>query len=132
MLLYSDTTYKIRRSIFNVYNYLGNGHKEQVYQKALESEFVLQKIPFDREKTIDVKYKGNKVGSYRPDFIIDNKIVIEIKAVAFIPREFEIQLLHYIKTTGYKLGFLVNFGADKIFIKRLIWTKNYDQYEKSV
>ena len=132
MLLYEDLIYRIRRSIFNVYNYLGNGHKEQVYQKALEKEFVLQKIQFTKEKTLNVTYKGDKVGLYRPDFIIEEKIVVEIKAVAFVPREFEIQLLHYIKTTGYKLGFLVNFGANKIFIKRLIWTKNYDQYGKSV
>lgn len=122
-LLYADITYKVRKAMFNVYNELGHGHKEQVYQKALVKEFDELKISYKREKDIDVFYKGKVVGNYRPDFIVEDKVIIEIKAVEFMPKVFEIQLLHYLKATEYELGLLVNFGAPRLFIKRLILTK---------
>jgi GxxExxY protein len=123
-LIYADTTYKIRGCLFNVYNELGFGHKEQIYQKALEKELLENKIAFSREKNLKVKYHGESVGNYRPDFIIDNKVIVELKAVEFVPKSFEQQLLHYLKTTGFNLSLLVNFGAPKLTIKRLVWTKN--------
>lgn len=126
MLLYGDLTYKVRGAIFTVYNSLGWGHKEQVYQKALVKQFEIIKLPFQQEPILDVKFQKTKVGTYRPDFIIDNKIILEIKAVEFIPKSFEIQLLHYLKTTDYQLGFLVNFGASKLSIKRIIWSKKIE------
>lgn len=122
-LLYADLTYKIRKGIFNVFNELGYGHKEQVYQKSLAKEFDELKISYKREKDINVFYKGNVVGNYRPDFIVEDKIIIEIKAVEFMPKTFEIQLLHYLKATGYSLGMLVNFGTPRLYVKRLILTK---------
>lgn len=123
-LIYADTTYKVRGAIFAVYNTLGSGHKELVYQKALEKEFEEQKIPFKREENLDVKYRNVKVGNYRPDFIIDDKIIVELKAVEFMPKTYENQLIHYLKTTDFQVGLLVNFGQPKLFIKRLVWTKN--------
>ncbi len=121
-LLYGELTYKIRRAIFNVYNILVSGHKEQVYQKALIKELEELNIPYKKEVALEVKYKGVKVGNYRPDLVIDDKVIIELKAVEFMPKTFETQLLHYLKTTGFQLGLLVNFGASKLFIKRLVWT----------
>lgn len=123
-LLYADLTYSLRGAIFTVYNELGFGHKEQVYQKALMREFDDLKIPYKREANLEVSYKGKRVGNYRPDFVIDGKIVIEIKAVEFMPKSYEDQLVHYLKTTGYSLGLLVNFGSNRLYIKRLIWTQN--------
>ncbi len=122
--IYKDLTYQIRKAIFTVYNELGFGHKEQVYQKALSSEFSLLRIPFLREKSVNVYYKDQIVGTYRPDFIVDNKVIIELKAVEFMPLSYERQLLHYLKSTKYKLGFLVNFGCPKVYIKRLIWSSS--------
>lgn len=122
ILLYADLTYQVRGAIFNVFNELGYGHKEQVYQKALSSEFESQNIPFKREVPLSVLYKGIIVGNYRPDFVIDNKIIIELKAVDFVSKSFETQLLNYLKSTGYKLGLLINFGSSKLFIKRFINT----------
>lgn len=122
-LMYADLTYKIRGAVFNVYNELGFGHKEQVYQNALEKEFIEMKIPYKKEKDLNVKYKDEIVGNYRPDFVIDEKIILEIKAVEFMPKTFEQQLIHYLKTTEYRLGLLVNFGQPKLYIKRLIWSK---------
>jgi len=121
-LIYADLTYKIRGSIFNVYNTLGFGHKEQVYQKALAEELKGKKINYEREKRLAVRYKGKTVGSYQPDFIIENKIILEIKAVKFMPKIFETQVLNYLKGIGYKLGLLINFGGQRLIIKRLVWT----------
>ena len=124
-LLYSDLTYKIRGAIFTVYNHLGFGHKEIVYQKALAREFGERSIPFEREKALGVIYKNENIGVYRPDFVVDEKIILEIKAVEFIPMSFENQIIHYLKSTGYTVGLLANFGSKKIYIKRLVWTASH-------
>lgn len=121
-LIYADITYRIRGAIFNVYNELGYGHKEQVYQKALAKEFTETNLPFKKEVGLNVSYKDEVVGNYRPDFVIDDKVIVELKAVEFMPKSFETQLQHYLKTTGYQLGLLVNFGSPKLVIKRIIWT----------
>ena len=121
-LLYADITYKVRGAIFAVYNELGFGHKEQVYQKALAEEFDSVDISYKREKSLDVKYKNSVVGNYKPDFVIEDKIVMEIKAVEFMPKSYEIQLINYLKTTEFHLGLLVNFGSPRLYIKRLIFS----------
>lgn len=123
--LYEELSYKIRGCVFNVYNILGFGHKENVYQSALEIEFEKLKINFEREKILPVLYDGKKVGVYKPDFVIDNKIIIEMKAVPFILKDYEVQLAYYLKGTNYKLGFLINFGGKKLDIRRRVWTPNY-------
>jgi len=122
-LIFADLTYKARGAIFEVYNTLGSGHKEQIYQKALEKELDLRKISYKKEENLDVKYKGEKVGNYRPDFVLEDKIIVEIKAVEFMPKSYEDQLIHYLKTTGFKVGLLVNFGQPRLYIKRLVWSK---------
>ena len=121
-LLHAKLTYTIRGAIFDVYNQLGFGHKEQVYQKALALELTELNVPYKREGSLDVKYKETIVGNYKPDFVIDNKIILEIKAVDFMPKSFESQLINYLKSTGFEIGLLVNFGSPKLQIKRLIWT----------
>lgn len=123
-LIYADLTYKVRGAIFNVYNSLGHGHKEEVYQKALAKELKEEEISYKREEKLPVKYKNEIVGSYRPDFVIEDKVIIELKAVEFMPKSYEEQLIHYLKTTGFSLGLLVNFGRPKLEIKRLVWTKD--------
>lgn len=123
-LLYADLTYKVRGAIFTVYNELGFGHKENIYQKALIKEFETLSISYKQEVGLDVKYKGDIVGKYRPDFVIEDKIIIELKSVEFMPKSYEEQLVHYLKTTGFSLGLLVNFGSSRLHIKRLIWTNN--------
>ncbi len=115
---------KIRGALFNAYNELGYGHKEQVYQKALAKELELKNISYIQEKGLSVKYKGQIVGNYRPDFLIENKVILELKAVEFVPKSFETQLIHYLKTTNYNLGILANFGSSKLLIKRFVWGKN--------
>lgn len=122
-LIHADITYKIRRAAFNVYNVLGFGHKEQVYQKAIAREFEDIKLSYKKEESLEVKYKDEVVGNYRPDFVIDDKVILELKSVEFMPKSYEIQLIHYLKTTGFQVGLLVNFGSPKLVIKRLVWTR---------
>lgn len=123
-LRYGEVTYKVRGALFEVYNTLGSGHKEQVYQKALEKEFEERKIPYKKEENLDVNYKGKRVGNYRPDLIVEDKLIIELKAVEFMPKSYEEQLIHYLKTTGFPIGLLVNFGGARLIIKRFLWTQD--------
>lgn len=121
-LLYEDLSYKIRGCAFEVYNHLGFGHKENVYQKALALEFKNKNIAFVAEESLPIIYQGEKVGLYRPDFIVDKKVIVELKAVPFMPKSYETQLTYYLKGTNYELGFIINFGAPKLDIRRRIWT----------
>jgi GxxExxY protein len=77
--IYKDLTYKIIGAIYNVQQELGNVHKESIYHKALAIELSEIGIPYIEEKQITVKYRGKKIGVYRPDFIIDEKVILEIK-----------------------------------------------------
>ena len=120
--IYKDLTYKIIGCLYEVHKELGNVHKEIIYHKALVVEFGSQNIPFVEEKPIDIKYKDKKVGIYRPDFIIDDKVILEIKAVPVITKPIKSQAYYYVKGTKYKLVILANFGTTKVDIKRLIYT----------
>lgn len=120
-LLYEDLTYKVRGAIFDVYNTLGFGHKEVVYQKSLKIEFTKQDINYVEHPKLEIKYDNIKVGNYVPDFVIDDKIILEIKSIEFLPKEAEKQLVYYLKGTNFELGLLVNFGKSRLEIKRKIW-----------
>lgn len=123
-ILYKNLTYKIRACFFEVYNKLGCGFKESVYHKALAYEFQLQGIIFENEEELPVFYKDKQVGAYKPDFIVDKKVIVEIKAQPKLLRLDELQLYYYLKGTEYSLGFLVNFGGDKLDIRRKIAGQN--------
>ena len=118
--LYQELTYKLRGIFFEIYNQLGPGLPEKIYQRAIIQELKTQKISYETEKIIVVKYKNTKVGQQRLDLVIDDKIIIEIKATDNMHSLFEKQTLAYLKASGYKLALLVNFGGNKIIIKRYI------------
>lgn len=120
--LHHELTEKIIGCCYRVHNDLGSGHKESVYKNALAKEFKKKNIIYKKEVVLPVKYQDENVGTYRADFVVENKILLEIKAVEIMPRIYEIQLLHYLKTTGYNLGLLINFGAKRVQIRRRIWT----------
>ncbi len=119
-LLYKELAYEIVGCFYSVYNELGPGYKESIYRKALAIEFKNKMINFTEEKQIAITYHDKKVGVYIPDFIVNEKILIEVKAVDFMPRIYEEQLYTYLKGIKYKLGYLVNFGCSKIDIRRRI------------
>lgn len=120
--IYKDLTYKIIGCLYEVHKELGAVHKEIIYHKAIAIELDNRKIPFSEEKSIDVKYKGKKIGVYRPDFIIDDKVILEIKVAPAITKAIRDQVYYYAKGTRYKLVLLANFGTSKVGIKRLLYT----------
>jgi len=119
-LLYEDLTYKIRGAAFEVRKQVGPGHKESVYQKALALEFEKIGVPFEKEKRLDVLYNGEKVGTYQPDFLVAQKVIIEIKALSFVGQKEEKQIWHYLKGTPYNLALLINFSPNGADIQRII------------
>ncbi|MEK9185792.1 MAG: GxxExxY protein, partial [Patescibacteria group bacterium] len=120
-LLYEDITYKIRGAFFNVYNKLGPAFKESIYQSALIEEFVKAGLSFEKEKVIDVIYEDKKVGVYRPDLVVEDKIIIEIKALPFIGKIERQQIWQYLKGSKYRLAILVNFGGKELYIDRIVF-----------
>ncbi len=119
--LYKDLTYKIRGACFAVRKSLGLGHKEIVYQKALEIEFKNIGLNFESQKILNVLYQDQKVGIYTPDFIIEDKIIIELKSLPEIGKPQEEQLWSYIKGSKYKLALLINFGSKDVEFKRIVY-----------
>ena len=119
-LIYADETYKIRGAIINVYNTLGCGFLEPVYQEALEIEFERMGITYQREVELDIYYDGILLDKkYKADFVCYGKIIVELKAVSELDDGNRAQIRNYLKATGYKLGLLVNFGdANEVVIER--------------
>ncbi len=121
--IYSDETYKIRGAIFEVYQEIGCGFLESVYQECLEIELKSRGIPFKSQQELHIMYKGEFIKQkYKPDFLCFDKIIVEIKAVKELTNNHQAQLINYLKASKMKLGLLVNFGAyPKVEIKRLIY-----------
>jgi len=119
--LYKDLSYRIIGCFFDVYNELGPAHKEQVYQEALKVSFTENRISFKANKRLKIIFRGKEVGVYEPDFIVEDKVIIEIKSVLNMPKVFEKQLYYYLRGTEYKLGYLVNFGNERLDIRRRVY-----------
>ena len=122
-LLYEKLSYALRGMFFKIYNEVGPGFKENVYAKALYSLLDENKVPYEKEKQFTINFKNTKIGVTQIDLVIDNKIIIEVKATEINNSLFEKQILSYLKSTGIKLGFLVNFGTNKLYIRRYINSK---------
>jgi len=120
--LYEEESFKIRGACFDVYNVLGGGIKENIIQRALKAELESRGLAIDNQTRIDIKYKNEKIGVYIPDLVLNNKIIIELKSKPFITKEDEKQFWGYLESSKHKLGFLINFGPNKLTIKRLIHT----------
>ncbi len=113
-LVYKEESYAIVGACLEVYNIMGAGFLEGVYQKCLEHELNLRGIPFVPQKRISLLYKGHDIKQdYIPDLVCYDKIVLELKAVSALNDEFRCQLLNYLNATKFELGLLVNFGHFK-------------------
>ena len=119
-LIYEDLTYKIRKSLFSVYNELGPGFREETYKQAVMIDFKNAGVPFEHEKIYDVRYLGEKVDKYRVDILVYDKIILELKAVSELHPRFDAQLLSYLKVAQLKIGLLVNFGNQPLAIRRFV------------
>ena len=119
MLLYKDLTDRILKAAYTVHNELGCGFLEKVYQEALAIQMTEMNIPFEREKHLKVFYHGKCLQcDYIADFVVDDKVILELKAVTEMDNVFKAQTINYLKITGYKIGFLMNFGQEEFQFKR--------------
>ena len=120
-LLDEDLTYKIIGCCMEVHKNLGKGFNEIVYKHALEIEFRLKGIPYQREKEFPIVYKGFTLPrKYYADFVVFDKIILEAKAIESLTSSHLKQTLNYLATSKLRLGLLVNFGEDSLKHKRVI------------
>ena len=117
-----EVTEKIISCAIEVHSALGPGLLESLYEEALVEEFKLRNILFERQKEIIMKYKGKNIGNHRIDLLVEDKVIVELKATDAINKIYEAQLLTYLKATNKRIGLLVNFNVERLKdgIKRLI------------
>jgi len=121
-LKYKDITEKIIGAPFEVHKFLGNGFQEVMYQRALEWEFKQAGLDFDREIEQDIFYKQlvKPIGTRRADFVVENKVLVELKAVIQLEDVHLAQTLNYLKAYRLEVGLLINFGSKSMTFKRLV------------
>lgn len=120
--------YDIVGACMEVFNTVGHGMAEPVYQEMLAFELTDRKIPFEREKPLQITYKGHLLSKcYNADFY-SNGVVVELKAVDNIGPEHRAQLFNYLRITGQKRGILVNFGESNLHTERYLYQEYFDDY----
>lgn len=123
-MIYQKESYAVTGAAIEVHKQLGCGFLEKVYQEALAVEFDRRGIPYEREKRIEVRYKGVVLQQeYIADFVCYGKIIVELKAVNDLEGVHYAQVINYLKATGYELGLLYNFGERSLHYERLLNTK---------
>ncbi|MCA0364276.1 MAG: GxxExxY protein [Bacteroidetes bacterium] len=120
---HDDITQRVIKTFFQVYNELGYGFLEKVYQNSFYLALKQEGLEVEPQKRIDVWFRGNKVGEYYADLIVENLVIIEIKAVEYLLAEHEAQLLNYLRGTDIEVGLLMNFGKKAEF-KRKVYNNN--------
>lgn len=119
-MLHEELTKKIIGSFYKVYNSLGYGFLEKVYERSLLIELLEHGLACEAQKPIDVFYRDRKVGEYFADIIVEDIVIIELKAGEGLIKEHEAQLLNYLKATEIEVGMLLNFGKEPQF-RRMIF-----------
>jgi GxxExxY protein len=122
-LLHKDLTYKIIGILYRVHTNLGCGFTEKIYQRAIGIEPKKENLSYETEKEFEIKYEGQVIGRYRLDLVIENKVILELKAVERIPKIYQEQLISQLKASPYVVGLLVNFGAAKLNYMRFVRSK---------
>jgi GxxExxY protein len=121
-IILKEESYKIVGACMNVHRELGMGFKEVVYKDALEMEFNDLGIPFEREKSFTIYYKGKPLPrKYYADFVVFGSIILEAKAATQIVNPFVYQTINYLKASGMRLGIIVNFGEKSLTSKRVVF-----------
>jgi GxxExxY protein len=126
-LIHEELTEKIIGIFYEVYNELGHGFLESVYEQALSIALAEKGIFFQRQIAIPVWFRGHQIGDFRADLLVDNKVILELKAGRAIEVAWEKQLLNYLRATQIEVGLLLNFGATAQF-RRLV----YDNERKKI
>jgi GxxExxY protein len=114
-------TEKIIAACYEVHNELGPGFVERIYLNALKIAFSNKKLNYEEEKEFSVTFRENKVGKFRADLVVEDKVIVELKAVGGImPKVFESQLISYLKASELRVGLLINFGNKSCYVRRLM------------
>ena len=119
-LIHGDLSYKIIGIMYNIYNTIGPGFQEKYYQRAVSQMLTKEKIPSLEQVKADFYLDGQKIGKYYLDFVVDNRIVVELKSKNLFSRRDIKQVLGYLKKTGIEVGLLVGFSTEHLKIKRII------------
>ena len=109
-LIHEELTQKIIGAFFNVYNELGHGFLESVYEEAFCIALAGQNIFYERQRAVPVFFHGRQIGDFRSDILVESKVILELKAIAAIERAHEKQLTNYLKATEIEVGIILNFG----------------------
>jgi len=118
-LLHKELTEEILNAFYAVYNELGYGFLEKVYQNSLYIELKSRGFKVEAQKQIRVNYKGFEVGEYYADIVVDDLVILELKAAECLVKEFEAQLINYLRGTNIEVGLLLNFGKKPEFIRKV-------------
>ena len=118
-LIYSETTDQIIACAYDVYNKLGFGFSEKVYENAMMIKLAQKNLPSIQQAPINVRFENQLVGEYFADIFVDNKIILELNAVTMLSKAHEAQLINYLKATGIKVGLLLNFGEKLKIVRRV-------------
>jgi len=118
--IHKELTEKILSAAFKVHNTLGPGYLESIYQNAMVIELRSFGLKCDTEKLVEIFYNNDKVGEYRLDLVIDDKVIVELKAVSEFHPVHKAQIISYLKATRLKIALLLNFGTEKVEYKRFI------------
>jgi len=121
-LKYKDITEKIIGASFDAHSYLGNGFQEVIYQRALAWEMSQRELDYSREVDQEIFYKelSEPIGTRRADFVVENKVLVEIKAIMRLDDVHMAQILNYLKAYRLEIGLLINFGSKSLTFKRII------------
>ena len=122
MIHYKELSDKIIGIAIDVHKTLGNGYLEKIYENAMMLDFYKSRIRADQQVPLPVHYKNKNIGDYFADIVVDKKIILELKTVSKILLIHEAQLLHYLKSSRIKVGYLLNFDAkSKLEFKRMVY-----------
>ena len=119
-LVHPELSYKIVGILYKIYNQMGGGFQEKYYQHAIKRELFSQKIPFLGQVRADFNYDGKIIGRYYLDFIIDHKVVLELKITPGFSKKDIMQVLNYLKQSNLQLGILVSLNRNNIMFKRIL------------
>ena len=120
-LIHKELTGKIIKASYQVHNILGPGYIESIYRNALLVELKNQGLKCDTEKEVQIYYMNVKVGTHRLDLVVENQVIIELKAVSEFHPAHQAQVISYLKATGLKVALLLNFGKEKVEYKRFVF-----------
>jgi len=125
-ILFKELSFAIVGAAMEVHKILGPGFLESVYQAALEKELAARRIQFCHQVELPVTYKGDLIGVYKADLVIDDRIIVEIKGISRLNPSHSAQALHYLAATGLELAILINFGMSSLEYRRIVQSKNKD------